>query len=341
MHAAFNWAFRGSSERRGTPSWPLRLLGSQKRVQRHAQTGGSPMRTFRIPFFAMGSACEVVLACEDETEARRLSEEAIAEVQRIEHKYSRYRPDSIVSRINAAAGQEAVECDGETVALLDYADALHTSSQGLFDITSGVLRRAWDFKAGVLPTSEALAAARSRIGWHKVERDGRCVRLTEPGMELDFGGFGKEYAADRAGTLLASAGARHGYVNLAGDMRVIGPKPDGQPWMIGIQDPRHKGALIATLPVYQGGLATSGDYERFFELDGQRYCHVLDPRTGWPVTHWRTVSVLAPLAVVAGNCTTIAMLQQSRGLDFLEASGMDFLAVDQHGAIHTKAALAA
>ena len=299
------------------------------------------MRTFRIPFFAMGSACEVVLACEDEAEAMRHTEEAFAEVQRIEHKYSRYRADSVVSRINAAAGGQAVECDGETVSLLDYADALHKSSGGLFDITSGVLRRAWDFKAGVLPTPEALAAARSRIGWHKVERDGRCVRLSEPGMELDFGGFGKEYAADRAATLLASAGARHGYVNLAGDMRVIGPKPDGQPWMIGIQDPRQKGALIATLPVYQGGLATSGDYERFFELDGQRYCHVLDPNTGWPVTHWRTVSVLAPLAVVAGNCSTIAMLRQADGLAFLEASGMDYLAVDQHGAIHTRAALAA
>ncbi len=299
------------------------------------------MRTFRIPFFAMGSACEVVLACEGEAEAMRHTEEAFAEVQRIEHKYSRYRADSVVSRINAAAGGQAVECDGETVSLLDYADALHKSSDGLFDITSGVLRRAWDFKAGVLPTPEALAAARSRIGWHKVERDGRCVRLSEPGMELDFGGFGKEYAADRAATLLASAGARHGYVNLAGDMRVIGPKPDGQPWMIGIQDPRQKGALIATLPVYQGGLATSGDYERFFELDGQRYCHVLDPNTGWPVTHWRTVSVLAPLAVVAGNCSTIAMLRQADGLAFLEASGMDYLAVDQHGAIHTRAALAA
>jgi thiamine biosynthesis lipoprotein len=111
--------------------------------------------------------------------------------------------------------------------------------------------------------------------------------------------------------------------------------------MIGIQDPRRKGQLIATIPVYQGGLATSGDYERFFELDGQRYCHVLDPRNGQPVTHWRSVSVLAPLAVVAGNCTTIAMLKQTEGLAFLQASGMDYLAMDQHGAIHTKAAMAA
>jgi thiamine biosynthesis lipoprotein len=157
-------------------------------------------------------------------------------------------------------------------------------------------------------------------------------------MEIDFGGFGKEYAADRAGAILAAQGVRHGYVNLAGDMRVLGPKHDGRPWMIGIRDPRRKDQVMATIPVEQGGLATSGDYERFFELDGRRYCHVLDPRSGRPVTFWRTVSVVAPLAVVAGNCTTIAMLKQSNGLAFLEACGMNYLAMDQYGSIHLKGA---
>ena len=298
------------------------------------------MRSFRIPFTAMASACEVVLACDDAQAAQGLVQDAIAEVQRIEHKYSRYRADSIVSRINAAAGGEAVQCDGETISLIDYADSLYIASGGLFDISSGVLRQAWDFKSGRLPAPTELAAARQRVGWHKVQRGGsgeqRTVRLSEPGMEIDFGGFGKEYAADRAGALLASAGVRHGYVNLAGDMRILGPKPDGQPWQMGIQDPRRPGQLIATLPVYQGGLATSGDYERFFELDGARYCHVLDPRSGMPVTHWRSVSVLAPLAVVAGNCTTMAMLKGPAGLAWLQASGMDFLAIDQQGHVHTR-----
>ena len=303
------------------------------------------MRSFRIPFTAMASACEVVLACDDAQDAQRLVQDAIAEVKRIEHKYSRYRADSIVSRINAAAGGEAVPCDGETISLIDYADSLYIASGGLFDISSGVLRQAWDFKSGRLPAPAELAAARQRVGWHKVQRSGsgdqRSVRLSEPGMEIDFGGFGKEYAADRAGALLASAGVRHGYVNLAGDMRILGPKPDGQPWQMGIQDPRRPGQLIATLPVYQGGLATSGDYERFFDLDGQRYCHVLDPNSGWPVAHWRSVSVLAPAAVVAGSCSTIAMLKQADGLAFLEASGMNYLAVDQHGRIHTRDTVAA
>jgi thiamine biosynthesis lipoprotein len=299
------------------------------------------MRTFRIPFKAMASACELVLAVDDEPEAQAMAAAAIAEVQRIEAKYSRYQPESIVSRINAAAGGQAVACDEETWSLLSYADSLYQSSDGLFDITSGVLRRAWNFYDHRLPASADLEALRQLIGWRRVEREGQAVRLPEAGMELDFGGFGKEYAADRAGAVLAAKGLRHGYVNLAGDMRMLGPKPDGSPWMIGIQDPRDKTAILATIPVDRGGLATSGDYERFFELDGKRYCHILDPRSGQPVTHWRTVSVVAPLAVVAGNCATIAMLKQSEGLAFLEACGMNYLAVDQSGTVHVKRAVQA
>ncbi len=294
------------------------------------------MRTFRIPFKAMASACELVLAVDDEPQAQALARAAIGEIQRIEAKYSRYQPDSIISRINAAAGLQAVACDDETWSLLGYADSLYRASDGLFDITSGVLRRAWNFQQARLPSQQALADLQGLIGWPKVEREAQQVRLSEPGMELDFGGFGKEYAADRAGAILASSGLRHGYVNLAGDMRMLGPKPDGKPWMIGIQNPRDKTAILATIPVERGGLATSGDYERFFELDSKRYCHILDPRSGQPVTYWRTVSVVAPLAVVAGNCATIAMLKQAEGLAFLEACGMDYLAVDHQGEIHVK-----
>ena len=299
------------------------------------------MRTFRIPFKAMASACELVLAVDDEPEAQAMARAAIAEVQRIEAKYSRYQPDSIVSRINAAAGGQAVACDEETWSLLNYADSLYQSSDALFDITSGVLRRAWNFYDHRLPAPAELEALRQLIGWRRVEREAQAVRLPEAGMELDFGGFGKEYAADRAGVVLAARGLHHGYVNLAGDMRMLGPKPDGSPWMIGIQDPRDKTAILATIPVDRGGLATSGDYERFFELDGKRYCHILDPRSGQPVTHWRTVSVVAPLAVVAGNCATIAMLKQADGLAFLEACGMNYLAVDQSGTVHVKRAVQA
>jgi FAD:protein FMN transferase len=292
------------------------------------------MPVFRIPFQAMASPCEVVLDADDDDAARALSDIAIGEVRRIETVYSRYRPDSIVSRINAAAGQHFVECDDETLRLLDFADQLYEESGGLFDITSGVLRQVWDFKAGRVPNEAELTACVARIGWRRIERRGREVRLPQAGMELDFGGFGKEYAADRAAEALLAAGARHGYVNLAGDLRVFGPRPDGTPWSVGIQHAREPNSVMASIALKMGALATSGDYERYFERDGQRYCHILDPRTGRSVTHWRSVSVLAPQAIVAGAVSTIAMLRQEQGLAYLQASGFDFLAIDHMGDVH-------
>lgn len=289
------------------------------------------MRVHAFPFEAMASRCELRLALPAGADGSALAQIAIGEVRRIERTYSRYRADSIVARINAAAGNEAVACDAETNALLDYAGVLHASSGGLFDITSGVLRRAWDFGRAVLPARSALDALLPLVGWQHVERSGGAIRLAQAGMQIDFGGFGKEYAADRACALLAAAGLRHGYVNLGGDLRIIGPQPDGAAWSIGVQDPRSMDGLAAAIPIASGALATSGDYERFIDVDGRRYCHVLDPRSGMPVAHWRSVSVLGPLAIAAGSCSTIAMLMQEDGLAFLDRSGMAYLAIDQQG----------
>ncbi len=281
----------------------------------------------------MGSRCEIRLAAADAASARRKIALAIMEIRRIEHKYSRYRADSILSQINAAAGQHAIACDAETSALLDYADALQRASQGRFDITSGVLRKAWDFRRAVLPSCAALAALLPLVDWQQVVRTPDCVYLPRAGMELDFGGFGKEYAVDRAAEVLQAQGIAHGYVNLGGDMRFLGPHPDGTPWMIGIQHPRDAQATIASIPVSRGALTTSGDYERYIDVAGQRYCHLLDPRSGMPVRFWRSVSVLAPLAIAAGSCSTLTMLLAQDGLDFLNQSGMSYLAMDQHGDI--------
>ena len=290
----------------------------------------------RFPFRAMGSACEVVLASSSDKDAQRLAQMAISEVIRIERKYSRYTADSVVSHVNQQAGVAPVACDDETWALLQYAAKLHEQSGGMFDITSGVLRQAWNFQLAVLPVQEKVTAVLAKVGWHKVLLQNQSVFLPDIGMEIDLGGFGKEYAADRAAQVLQAQGVKSGHVNLAGDMRFLGPKPTGEPWMIGIQDPRHSSQVIATLPMMQGGLATSGDYERYFELGGQRYCHVINPLTGWPVTYWRSVSVTAPATVVAGCTSTMAMLMEERGLAFLQATGFDFLAMDFTGKVHMR-----
>lgn len=294
------------------------------------------MEIFRFEFEAMASGCEMVFASASKEEAKVVARLAIEEISRIEHKYSRYRLDSVVSLINAAAGVDFVECDEETLSLIKYADALYESSEGLFDITSGILRKVWNFKSSVVPDLAILAPLLPLIDWKSVERKGKSIRLPTTGMELDFGGFGKEYAADRAATVVHEQGVAYGYINMAGDIRVVGPKPDGSPWMIGIQDPRNKGRIIASIPLHGGALATSGDYERYFEVNGKRYCHIINPGTGYPVTWWQSVTVVTPLAITAGSYSTIAMLKEGDGLKFLESSGMGYLVIDLFGNIYHK-----
>lgn len=289
-------------------------------------------------FTAMASRCEARVYADSEATARRWASAAIDEVRRIEAKYSRYRDDSVTAAINRCAGAGAFEADEETAALLDFADTLYAQSEGAFDLTSGVLRRAWNFKEPRLPDAQEVEELLPLVGWQHVEWDGRQLRLPRAGMEIDFGGLGKEYAADRAAACMEGLGARHGLVNLGGDVRVLGPQPDGGAWMVGVQDPRGRGGeAIAALAVPVGAMATSGDYERYFECDGRRYSHLLDPRSGWPVSFWRSVSVVAPLCVLAGACATIAMLKPvDEAVAFLREQGLRYLGIDAAGRRHTE-----
>jgi len=285
----------------------------------------------------MASTCELRLAGAEPPVLQAAAEAAVAEVRRIEQRYSRYRDDSVVSRINAQAGGAAwVDVDDETQALLDFAAQLHRLSDGLFDITSGVLRRAWNFKSGRPPEPEAVAALLPCVGFEQLEREGRRVRLQRVGMEIDFGGFGKEYAADRAAALLMDAGVAHGFVNLGGDIRVLGPREDGSPWVFGIQHPRQLGQVVARVALSHGALATSGDYERYFVHEGRRYCHVLDPRSGWPVQHWQSVSTTQPACTAAGALTTIALLRGEGALAWLQSQHAAYLAVDAQGQVQAR-----
>jgi len=287
----------------------------------------------RFAFHAMAAENEVHIHA-SEPDSWRAAAQAIEEVLRIEDKYSRFRPDSIVSRINAAAGGEPVPLDAETRTLLAYADTCYRQSGGLFDATSGVLRRAWRFDREVLPDARELHAAVRLIGWDRVEWDDERVRLPQAGMELDFGGFGKEYAVDRAALKLHEAGIESGLVNLAGDVAILGAQPDGSPWRVGIRHPRKPGEVIAALPVFSGGIATSGDYERFIEVDGVRHCHILDPRTGRSARGFQSVTVHAPSCLVAGSASTIAMLKgRDEGLAWLRELGFAHLCVLEDGTL--------
>jgi thiamine biosynthesis lipoprotein len=292
------------------------------------------MALHRFTFRAMAAENEVQVHAEDEGSAERAAALAIEEIARIEAKYSRYRPDTVVSRINAAAGGAPVAIDAETHKLLAFADACYRNSKGAFDITSGVLRQAWDFGSGSLPSARELDRWLPLIGWDRVELSESTVRLPEPGMEIDFGGFGKEYAVDRAALVLRQAGAQSAFVNLAGDLTILGPQPGDEPWRVGIRHPRKGGVVIASLPVRSGAIATSGDYERFIEVDGVRHCHVLDPRTGRSVRGFQSVTVHAASCLVAGSASTIAMLRgREEGLEWLNTLGLAHFCVVDDGSI--------
>ena len=280
----------------------------------------------------MACDCEVRVVGDDEPSAKAAAQQAIAEVRRVEAKYSRYRADSLISRINAAAGSEVpVAVDPETDALLDLADRLHAASGARFDATSGVLRRAWDFRSSRIPSGSEIAAVLPLVGWQHVARGTGTVRLCRPGMEIDFGGFGKEYAADRAAAVLLGAGARGGFVNLGGDIRVAGSRADGTPWRFAIRHPRDAAAFVTEVELGAGALATSGDYERCIVVGGQRYAHLLDASTGWPVHDWASVSVVAASCTAAGALATLAMLAGSDAPALLSAQGSWFMAIDVAG----------
>lgn len=288
----------------------------------------------RYVFRAMASTHELLLAEASAARAKRAAAFAMAEVARIERKYSRYREDSVITAINRAAGGDAVPIDFETASLLRYADRCFVLSEGRFDMTSGVLRRAWDFRADSprVPRDDEIAAARALVGWRRVTWSDRDIRLPASGMELDFGGIGKEYAADRAATMLRDTGIAHGLVNLGGDVRAFGGRDAHVPWRVGIRHPRGA-APLATVELFDGALATSGDYERYFELDGRRYCHLLDARSGWPVAYWQSVSVVAPLTILAGSYATTAMLVGAEAEALLAGHGLCALLVAADGSI--------
>ena len=283
-------------------------------------------------FVAMGGPCCIRLDSENTEMAQGALQSAQREVQRLEQKFSRYLPDSITSTINRQAGTgQAVAIDPETKGLLQYADTLWHRSEGMFDLTSGILRKAWNFKSAQLPEQAELNTLLPLIGWDKVIHDGESVYLPEPGMELDFGGYVKEYACDAAAGILKTHGIQSALVDLAGDMATTGSQADGTPWLVGIRHPETPGQAIAQVSVASGGLATSGDYERAMLIAGKRYGHILNPKTGWPIEGLVAVSLMAEQCLVAGSAATIAMLKpQAQALMWLEELGLPWLAVDQY-----------
>jgi FAD:protein FMN transferase len=276
-------------------------------------------------FSAMGGPCEVLVDTDERglaAESLRLAEE---EARRVEVKFSRYRSDNLLHEINHSGGRP-VRLDEEAALLIGYAATCYEVSDGMFDITSGALRRVWRFDGGDrVPTREAVRAVLERVGWHRVSWDPPSLTLPE-GMEIDLGGLAKEYAVDHAARLLAARTSEAFLVNFGGDLFVSGARRGGRPWVVAVDDPERTGeAVRGGFEIARGGLATSGDARRFVMWQGRRLGHILNPKTGWPVEDApHSVTVVAPTCLEAGSLSTFACLQGPRAREFLQEQGVEF-----------------
>ena len=282
----------------------------------------------------MGGPARLVI---NGTPEQQLDLEAIAEqvrtrLEALEARYSRYRDESIVSVINQRAGSGVLtEVDSETRALLDLAGRLWDASGGLFDITSGPLRHAWDFRADGAADPTKIESARQLVGWDKIEWQASSLHLPTPGMEIDLGGLAKEYAADSAIRLMRGLNVSSALIELAGDVATIGDSEDGTPWRVGIQNPDGEGSLC-TLQLSNAAIATSGNYARRIDYEGKQYGHLLNPKTGWPVAGPNSVSVLDSHCLTAGAVATVACLHpEEHAHAWLEHAALPWLMVSSTG----------
>jgi thiamine biosynthesis lipoprotein len=281
-----------------------------------------PLRKLAFP--ALGTVCEVQYAAPGgDAQARNYEEAATRWVHAFEAKYSRFKSDSLVSRINAAAGREWVAVDEEMEGLLKLCDTLHFMTQGVLDPTALPLIQLWNYKAEPprVPPAAEIAVARALVGWKKVQRAPGKIFLPEPGMALDFGGFGKEYAVDIVAQLALDHGIPSALVDFGHDLRAVGAPPGRPAWHVGLEDPTKPGVAAGSIGIVGRGVASSGDYLRCFTVEGKRYGHIIDPRTGWPVANGcRQATVIASTCLQAGILSTTAfVLGVPKGIEFIQA----------------------
>ncbi|MCS7100497.1 MAG: FAD:protein FMN transferase [Burkholderiaceae bacterium] len=309
-----------------------RVIEAARRIRGARRTGGWHVREAAI----MGTAIRVELWGDDAAQAEAAIDAVLAEMRRIDAAYSPFKPESELSRVNREAARQAVTVSEEFFALLARAMEFSERSQGAFDITFAAVGALYDYRRGIRPSEAQRAAALQAVGYRNLHLDPttRSVRFARAGVRIDLGGFAKGYAVDRAAAIVARRGIAHAMIAAGGDSRIVGDRR-GRPWMIGVRDPRRRGEVVAVLPLADVAVSTSGDYERFFEADGRRFHHLVDPRTGESPAHVRAVTVIADDGLTAealGKC--VFVMGPEKGLQFVASyPGADAVVVDATGAL--------
>lgn len=284
----------------------------------------------------MGTRVHVEFFAADQARATDLLERVMREMHRIDHAFSPYKDDSELSLMNAAASLGWIDVSDEMMGLLVKSRQISELTDGAFDVTYASVGRYYDYRKGKTPDPQTLQAAVQAIDYRYVETDvpnGR-VRYTHPQVYVDLGGIAKGHAVDRCIAILAQAGVTQASVAAGGDSRIIGDRA-GKPWTVGIRHPRKEGEVSALLPLADTAVSTSGDYERYFERDGVRYHHILDPATGRSAAGAWSVTVLGPEATFTDALSTsVFVLGPQKGLALINRMpGVDAIVIDPDGAL--------
>lgn len=290
----------------------------------------------------MGTRIAVEFWDTDTQHAKQCAEQVFNEMRRIDVLMSPYKPDSELSRINQHAADEAVPISAEMLKLLQKSLQMSELSNGAFDITFSSVGYLYDYRKGIKPSEEQIQQSLGNINYHHVLLDAanQSVRFSQPGVRIDLGGIAKGHAVDNSIAILVGCGIKGGLVSAGGDSRILGDRGN-RPWMMGIRHPRQEGAVAVMLPLSNTAISTSGDYERFFIKDGQRYHHIISPRTGKSVSSTWSASVIGPDATTTDALsTTLFVLGPKEGLRLIETlSGIDAVIIDAEGRMYYSSGL--
>jgi FAD:protein FMN transferase len=290
----------------------------------------------------MGTAIRAELWHEDSAVAEAALDAVMEEMHRIDRAMSPFKPESELSRINREAARAPVPVSEEMFGLLERSIEFSKSSNGAFDITFAGVGCMFDYRNGVKPTQAEIEAALPSVSYRhlRLERRPRTIQFARGGVRIDLGGIAKGYAVDNCIALLKARGVKQALVVAGGDSRVLGDRR-GRPWMIGVRDPRRKDAMVAMMPLVDAAISTSGDYERYFEADGVRHHHILDPKTGVSASAVRSATIIGPDATTTeGISKSVFVMGPERGIRFAESlPGIDAVVIDADGDMHTTAGL--
>jgi len=287
----------------------------------------------------MGSRFDITVVANDSIQANKYIDTAVAEISRIEKLISSWDANSQTSEINSYAGIKPVKVDKELFDLIERAIGISKLTDGAFDISYASMDRIWKFDGSMtkMPSKEEITASVEKVGYQNIilDKKNSTVFLKLEGMKIGFGAIGKGYAADKAKTLLISKGVNSGIINASGDMNTWGKQPNGNEWRVAITNPMDKNKVFALLPITNGAVVTSGNYEKYVNFNGKRYTHIIDPRTGYPSTGLVSVTVFAPKAELADAlATSVFVMGKEAGLDRInQLPKIECIIIDDKGNI--------